>query len=57
MNDLSTIKEYLDEDAEMAVDIKNSLVMVEGVDSASAVSLYRFIKLLRYQRRYFYLWN
>ena len=44
-NMFDKIKEYLDEDAEMAVDIKNSLVMVEGVDSARAVSLYRFIKL------------
>ena len=39
------IKEYLDEDAEGAVDIRNSMVMVEGVDAAGAVSLYRFIKL------------
>lgn len=39
------IKEYLEEDAEGAVDIRNSMVMVEGVDAAGAVSLYRFIKL------------
>lgn len=39
------IKEYLDEDAQNAVDIRNSMVMVEGVDAAGAVSLYRFIKL------------
>lgn len=39
------IKEYLDEDAEGTVDIRNSMVMVEGVDAAGAVSLYRFIKL------------
>ena len=38
------IKEYLEEDAEGAVDIRNSMVMVEGVDAAGAVSLYRFIK-------------
>lgn len=39
------IKEYLEEDGELAVDIRNSIVMVEGVDAAGAVSLYRFIKL------------
>lgn len=39
------IKEYLDEDAEKAVDIRNSMVLVEGVDAAGAVSIYRFIKL------------
>lgn len=39
------IKEYLDEDAQMAVDIRNSMILVEGVDAAGAVSLYRFIKL------------
>lgn len=39
------IKEYLEEDAEGSVDIRNSMVMVEGVDAAGAVSLYRFIKL------------
>lgn len=39
------IKEFLEEDAEMAVDIRRSMVMVEGVDAANCVSLYRFIKL------------
>ena len=39
------IKEFLEEDAEMAVDIRRSAVMVEGVDAANCVSLYRFIKL------------
>jgi hypothetical protein len=44
-NCFARIKEYLNEDAELAVDIRNSLVMVEGVDASSAVSLYRFIVL------------
>ena len=39
------IKEFLEEDAEMAVDVRKSMVMVEGVDAANCVSLYRFIKL------------
>lgn len=44
-NCFNKIKEYLDEDAEQTVDIRNSLIMVEGVDAAKAVSLYRFILL------------
>lgn len=44
-NAFSKIKEYIDEDGELTVDIRNSLVMVEGVDAAAAVSLYRFINL------------
>ena len=44
-NVFEKIKEYLDEDGQLAVDIRNSMVMVEGVDASNAVSLYRFVKL------------
>lgn len=42
-NCFTKIKEYLECDGEYAVDLRNSLVMVEGVDAANAISLYRFI--------------
>lgn len=44
-NMFQKIKEYLDEDAEETIDLRTSMVMVEGVDAAKAVSLYRFILL------------
>lgn len=44
-NAFTTIKEYLERDAENSTDLKTSIVMVEGVDAANGVSLYRFIKL------------
>lgn len=40
-----SIKSYLDEDAERAVDVRESIVMVEGVDAGKGISLYRFLKL------------
>lgn len=39
------IKEFLENEYTMSVDIRTSTVMVEGVDAGKAVSLYRFIKL------------
>lgn len=39
------IKDYLYNDVDMTTDLEKSLVMVEGVDAAKAISLYRFIKL------------
>lgn len=44
-NAFVTIKEYLEEDAEQSTDLRTSIVMVEGVDAAKGVSLYRFIQL------------
>lgn len=39
------IKEYIENEYAMSIDLRTSLVMVEGVDAGKAVSLYRFIKL------------
>ena len=44
-NAFNTIKEYLSRDGENGTDLRKSIVMVEGVDAAQGVSLYRFIKL------------
>lgn len=44
-NTFNMIKDYLDNDAALAVDIRTSFVMVEGVDAGKHISLYRFIKL------------
>lgn len=46
-NIFNAIKNYLiaDMEAEKIIDIKKSIVMVEGVDAGKAVSLYRFIGL------------
>lgn len=39
------IKEFMENEYAMSIDLRTSLVMVEGVDAGKAVSLYRFIKL------------
>lgn len=39
------IKKYLENDGELGTDFRYSTVMVEGVDAAKGISLYRFIKL------------
>lgn len=46
-NVFNAIKNYLiaDMETEKIIDIKKSIVMVEGVDAGKAVSLYRFIGL------------
>lgn len=44
-NIFEKIKNYLYNDAAQEVDVRTSIVMVEGVDAGNAVSLYRFIKL------------
>jgi hypothetical protein len=44
-NAFNIIKEYLTRDGENGTDLRKSIVMVEGVDAAKGVSLYRFIKL------------
>lgn len=44
-NMFDKIKEYLDEDGGMDVDLVKSMVLVEGVDAGNAVSLYRFLQL------------
>ena len=44
-NIFNKIKEFIENDEERSIDMRTSIVMVEGVDAGKSISMYRFIKL------------